>query len=87
MVASSPVLQDRGGETAALRVEGKRVPAEGEWDQESPGRSGGVPTAAWAPIRGGEPMAAAEQSSGRTGGGRKVGGTYLEFVKTSGASL
>jgi hypothetical protein len=62
---------------------GGRASKGGEWGQEEQGGRWKPKTAAR--VVGGRESAAVavEQSSGRSGGGRKVGGTFLEFVKTS----
>ena len=70
------------------RKKSARLPAEGRGgSRRSRGRTGGRPEAARA-AGGREPAAAAvEQSSDHAGGGRRLGGTHLKFVKTSGTLL
>ena len=52
-----------------------------EWAQEVLGRPGGTPISGAGPNHGGETTAAVLQSSGGSGGRRKVGGTYMEILK------
>jgi len=75
-------VEETGAAAQRCRVaRGRRASNGGEWDQGSAGRLGGTPINGAGLNHGVETMAAALQSSGGSVGRRKVGGTYLKFLK------